>query len=135
MSRNGLRASDLKFTQSNSPLTRCVFDPFLANIDAPFLFLVVCGRAAAGWDDESQAFKFREMSVDSVCDALSGRDAMWVDSTDDCEEALEGEGAGNVELHVEGRGCAGRRFGGCGGCRSGLKEFAAVVGLADAVRF
>jgi hypothetical protein len=40
------------------------------------------------------------VSVHSVGDAFPVRDAMRVDGTDDGEETLEGEGAGDVELEI-----------------------------------
>ena len=97
---NWLRASNLKFTQPDTPLSSNVFNPFSTHIDAPFLFIVVCGSAAAGRDHKAQAFQLSEVSIDSISDASFVREAVWVDGTDDGEEALEIEGARNVEFQV-----------------------------------
>jgi hypothetical protein len=54
---NSLRASYLKFAQSDIPMPRDILGPFPTNIHAPPRFVVIGGRAAIGWDDETQALE------------------------------------------------------------------------------
>ena len=73
------------------------------------------------------------MSVDSVTDADTIGDTLWVDGARYGEETLEGEGTGYAGFEFEG-GFSGRVDGRWGGRGRG-EEFATVVGFADPVGF